>query len=800
LQEYPQGSGGSSAESVRHLYGNVLRAVSLVAEAVGLLVTAGKAALSIGQIASAVSALKTACDLVRYVDNPALYSVALEALLTALVEAGDIGLAISLAASVDELECAGLETESLILLRVQLAWVDVAAGLPARGLARVTDARALLVGDQLHRFGPLLDAVQSCLVSQTSSDADGSTAHRLAHGVLSATAGQGGQVTGDSIAAHAACHAWEVLGVVARRHDLTESTACFRAARLLAQRHRLPLRRLHVQLELGTNEWASRGQTSRLELVRRIAERSGAVRIACAAEATIAVDLILRGQYATATRLIEQCRVLAAASDLVTVRWLAVAQSILTGHQGNRQDMERALSECTSDDGVRQVRPFTLLLANTFCSLLEEDRDRASQELNEAARCDEEAPGPYPLAGWEGLQLLLVRYEGSIADSSDPEHLTATTGMTFWSLPFLMFGRAVLLGRQGRQVEARSAVAQAERAAQPYPLIHHLGLRWLAEAAYRDEWGAPAAWLRTAEQYFHDSQHPAIANACRSLLRQMGAPTPQRRQDVDRIPPALRTLGVTVREHEVLTALTHRRGNKDIATMLCISPRTVEKHIASLLAKTHQPDREALIGFAAAAAPLPGPVTRPGRPLEGAVFPSEGDHRVAAVVLAVPPHITENQEVIGGRDDPVDCADGRRHSPLDQRDAVLHPVRYIGEPIARGGREMPCEVALTPAQHVESERLLCADGRERAALPKERDQDQRRLQRDRGKGVHGTADRLMPRRGRDHRDPRGPAPHELTESRDVGLMLGRRDRRHVGSHDIGTTSWLCMADAVATSA
>ena len=397
MPEDTQEPGGYSAEGARHLHRNALRAVSLVAEAVELLVTAGNKALSIGQIGPAISALRTACDLVRYVDNPALHGIALEALLTVLVEAGDIGPATSLATSVDELECTGLETETLIMLRVQLARADLAAGLPAHGLARVADARALLAGDQVPRLGPLLDALESCLVSQTSSDADGSSARRLAHGVLS-VAGEGGQVTGDSISARAACHAWEVLGVIARRDDLTESTACFRVARLLAQQHRLPFHRLYVQLELGTNEWASRGEVSRLKLVRHMARRIGAVGIACAAEATTAVDLILRGQYATATTLIEQCRVSAAASDLVvTMRWLAVARGILNAHQGNRQDMERALSECTGYGGMRQVRPFTQLLANAFCSLLEEDHDRACQELNEAALYDEEAPGPYPL-------------------------------------------------------------------------------------------------------------------------------------------------------------------------------------------------------------------------------------------------------------------------------------------------------------------------------------------------------------------------------------------------------------------
>ncbi|HEX7309340.1 LuxR C-terminal-related transcriptional regulator [Lentzea sp.] len=41
-------------------------------------------------------------------------------------------------------------------------------------------------------------------------------------------------------------------------------------------------------------------------------------------------------------------------------------------------------------------------------------------------------------------------------------------------------------------------------------------------------------------------------------------------------------------------------GNKAIGTRLHISPRTVEKHVASLIAKTGQPDRESLSAYAAA--------------------------------------------------------------------------------------------------------------------------------------------------------------------------------------------------------
>ncbi|MGH3156656.1 MAG: response regulator transcription factor, partial [Streptosporangiaceae bacterium] len=107
-------------------------------------------------------------------------------------------------------------------------------------------------------------------------------------------------------------------------------------------------------------------------------------------------------------------------------------------------------------------------------------------------------------------------------------------------------------------------------------------------------WGTPVDWLRSCDEYFHSAGVPAVASACRALMRQAGAPVGQRRSGVSEIPPELRAVGVTVREYEILRLLTERLSNREIATRLHLSVRTVENHIASLLTKTGQPDRIAL--------------------------------------------------------------------------------------------------------------------------------------------------------------------------------------------------------------
>lgn len=50
--------------------------------------------------------------------------------------------------------------------------------------------------------------------------------------------------------------------------------------------------------------------------------------------------------------------------------------------------------------------------------------------------------------------------------------------------------------------------------------------------------------------------------------------------------------------YEVLRLLAARLGNQEIADHLFLSPRTVEKHLASLRHHTDSPDRAALIALA----------------------------------------------------------------------------------------------------------------------------------------------------------------------------------------------------------
>jgi DNA-binding CsgD family transcriptional regulator len=198
---------------------------------------------------------------------------------------------------------------------------------------------------------------------------------------------------------------------------------------------------------------------------------------------------------------------------------------------------------------------------------------------------------------------LLLRVLDGAADQEEYEAITAEPiSRLRWDRQFALFASAVLSGRAGRAVAATRAAAEAIRLGTPYATGRHIGLRLVSEAAIVDHWGAPIEWLQASEDYFHNCGVPTVASACRGMLRRAGAPVTQHRRGIQDIPLGLRAAGITVREHEILQLLTERLSNREIAARLHLSPRTVEKHVASLLIKTGHRDRIALGKYGASAA------------------------------------------------------------------------------------------------------------------------------------------------------------------------------------------------------
>jgi DNA-binding CsgD family transcriptional regulator len=398
-----------------------------------------------------------------------------------------------------------------------------------------------------------------------------------------------------------ACQAWVLIGTIARDRDLAESSACFERSRLLAEEHRLPIWRVYGVYEQARNDWLSDGDPAGLDQVRHEARRVGAITQTYVVDASMAIHAVMCGNYDEAAVLIRECGTVARRLrlDYITM-YLQMVASVMAAHRGQRRGMDDALSEFRAVGGEQAPeQALALGMAAAFCALLEEDRARAREELTRLQRSEEDAPTIFSLAGRHGLRVLVDVLDG-VVDRAGFESVSASVmSQMRWNRQFVLLAKAVLAGRAGRVAEAGRAVADSRAASAIYPMTRHLGLRLVAQAAIQDGWGDPETWLREAEEYFHQADVPAVASACRALLRQTGASVRQRRTGTDRVPAALRALGVTVREFEVFQLLVDRIGNKAIAGRLHISPRTVEKHIASLVVKTGQPDREALHTYAA---------------------------------------------------------------------------------------------------------------------------------------------------------------------------------------------------------
>jgi DNA-binding CsgD family transcriptional regulator len=204
--------------------------------------------------------------------------------------------------------------------------------------------------------------------------------------------------------------------------------------------------------------------------------------------------------------------------------------------------------------------------------------------------------GDYTVVPGTGLLALLRQVDGP-ADEA-PEIEIPKESVHFVTSAFLRYAEAVAAGRSGDAVAAETLLRAGDRTLSNHTWFRQLGRRLVAEAALVDGWGDPVQWLLEALEYFERQGDDPIASACRSLLRKAGATVPRRRNDSS-VPSELRGLGVTAREFEVLQLLALGLPDKDIATRLYLSPRTVERHVASLTVKTGTARRSQLVAYAA---------------------------------------------------------------------------------------------------------------------------------------------------------------------------------------------------------
>ncbi|WP_157233821.1 helix-turn-helix transcriptional regulator [Kibdelosporangium phytohabitans] len=556
-----------------------------------LFLEAGRRALNQGAADSAVALLDRAWEWLEDEDGTARADV-LETLLYALAEAGQIDRGLSSVIALDQVG-AGLDRQRRARLRTRLAWAAHAAGRFTDGIAQVDAARALLGPDASPADFAPIDIVDAYL----AVDQPGQEQLRKAE-VLARRAATVAETANLHVVA---CQAWQLLGALVRPRDPVEASACFEHSRAIAVQHELPIWEIHALARLGNDDAMRDGNLDRMRQARQKASSIGAVTARYHADASTSLQLILRGEFDAAEALIDE--VLEATTRLglrEAVRYVLMMRIVLAGHRGRSQDLEHALADFRAREGdLVQHAPRVHGLSKAICALLEEDRPRAVAELSLALDFEAANPTIYAYAGRHGVQLLLRILSGAAGWAAYEEIVSDPASQFRWDRQFSTFGRAVLLGRSGQHAKATAAVAEAISVGEPYEMGRHLGLRLAGEAALADGWGTPVEWLRTAEEFFHKADIPAVAGACRALLRGAGARVAQRRSGAEEIPAALRVAGVTVREYEVMQLLVRRLGNREIAEQLHLSTRTVERHISSLLTKTGLPNRKALGELAA---------------------------------------------------------------------------------------------------------------------------------------------------------------------------------------------------------
>ena len=559
------------------------------ARAGALLLEAGRRDLAVGALASAEHTLTRARALIGPGD-PVLRTPADEALTEVFALSRQVDRAIEMGRTLLARLDPGAGSARTAALHLGIARAAIAGARWAEAAVSIGVARGYAGGDTTQ--------VDACAAQVAAGRGDLAEADELASAALRAAESGG--------LPEVACEALEVIGRVARQRDLDQAEQAFAQAAAVATAHGLRLWHLRALHELGTIDQLRTESVERLQQARELAVAQGALALTATLDVQIAAGL---NKQFRADEALEAARRSAEASRrfrLATLPMALIFQATAHAIRGEQADMEASIAEAIA---LAPDDPDVLGCSWGHCratlSVLAEHLDEAHAQMTTGAGLLLSSPAtiaPPFLGLWPLLGALLDRDAEDAAARIRSAH--STRHLVVGSL--LGYADAILAGRQARRDEASAAFATAD--AQMGPLVawyRHYARRLAAEAALADGWGDPVAWLREAAEYFAARGDDRVAAACRGLLRRAGAPVPRRRPGGPLLPGQLRALGVTEREADVLKLAARGLGNREIAEAMFLSPRTVEKHVASLLAKTGL-RRSQLAGYSAGLDGQPG--------------------------------------------------------------------------------------------------------------------------------------------------------------------------------------------------
>lgn len=405
------------------------------------------------------------------------------------------------------------------------------------------------------------------------------------------------------------CEALEILGRSQRPRDLQAARVAFARGLAVAEAHGLTVWRARALHELGTIDLLRGAGVARLEEARELAVVQGALATAAVVDVQITASLAFKDDPEPAVVVARRAADLARRYGLDQTHAAALAlEAHVHGRAGRRDLVEGCSREAMHLSRAPNIEVITSFAA-AMLAFVEEDGPLARRHVNRAVAVayrrglpgGDQASGP---AGGVWALLCQLDGDGTPGEVTDPELLVGDS-VHFMGQAYLRYARAVAAGRAGDGEAAAALMVEGDGILGDHHWVRQLGRRLVAEAALADGWGDPVAWLREALAFFDHHGEERIASACRSLLRKAGAPVPRRRGKAE-APPALRALGVTTREIEVLRLLGEGLSNKEIAGRLYLSPRTVERHVANLADKAGVERRSQLVAFAARAAPAAG--------------------------------------------------------------------------------------------------------------------------------------------------------------------------------------------------
>jgi DNA-binding CsgD family transcriptional regulator/tetratricopeptide (TPR) repeat protein len=392
------------------------------------------------------------------------------------------------------------------------------------------------------------------------------------------------------------CEALELVARCAQQDgDLAAAAVAFGRAASVAAEHGLLKQRVEAEFGRGLLAQFEAGwRPALLAYPRELAVEAGMLADVARIDLILADGILTADGPAAAEPVVTACIALTGALRLSSLQ--AVLQMILATLHAAMGD--GAAAQRLVDSALAQPDRAPDVLAHAsmvraFPPLLAGDLARADTLMRAGMQALLEYPAAPPLP-YLGLWVLLC----AVCGDDDPARGLArrSAGRRRANRAALAYADAVAAGRSGAVEQAAAHYADGDRVGSDAPWWNRL-LRMLAlHAALADGWAArvDAVGALRADLTEHErlGDHQ-LARTCRDLLRRAGAPT-RRGRGATPVPPALRAAGVTSREMDVLALVAEGRSNAEVAERLFLSPRTVETHVANLLAKTGSANRAQL--------------------------------------------------------------------------------------------------------------------------------------------------------------------------------------------------------------